>query len=273
MWICRHCAAHVKDDMLKCPCCATPAPARLQPELADHITDEAREPPRSSPISWLALNRFPELRKKAQSPWVWALFGLVLGLGCGCIDFHGSLSDPLAFGGTLALVFGLLGATLRWRRNRWYDREQRNTPAAETGAILAFFLIFVLAVIDAFSHHRGGKSLDYLGSILCPVLFFGIVSALTGALASGAVVLLWKRIGRRLIRRISRGRWGESAPREAREKIRLAGRHDYPDGTEHSDGITIGSPQFVPRGDAHSDIRPEPSDGPIWRDMPPEPEA
>jgi hypothetical protein len=38
MWICRHCAAHLNDDVLKCPC---GAPARLPPELAENISTSA----------------------------------------------------------------------------------------------------------------------------------------------------------------------------------------------------------------------------------------
>ena len=43
MWICRYCAAHVAEEVLQCPKCGQPAPARLQPHLAENVSPEPNE--------------------------------------------------------------------------------------------------------------------------------------------------------------------------------------------------------------------------------------
>ena len=55
MWICRRCAAHVNDEVQKCPCCATPANSQKQlpPSEAEHPNKSMS--PTASYSEWPAL--------------------------------------------------------------------------------------------------------------------------------------------------------------------------------------------------------------------------
>lgn len=97
MWICRHCAAHVKDEVLTCPCCGTPAPARLQPEFAEQVSTqidtvpEPREP--SIPIKL----GFPPLEKQSskRAVEIGALIGFLFTLSSGLFTItQGRLRGP-----------------------------------------------------------------------------------------------------------------------------------------------------------------------------------
>src|SRR5579871_3978788 len=65
MWICRHCAAHVPDDVLHCPSCDTPAPARLQPELAENVSPDPPPAPPPEEPRWLTWRGLPVLEKQS----------------------------------------------------------------------------------------------------------------------------------------------------------------------------------------------------------------
>ena len=197
MWICRYCATHVNDDVLNCPRCATSAPARLHLELTEHMTPEIQETRHREQINWLKHTALPNLRKPAQSPWVWVLLGSMFGLGWGTVSFHGAFVQPILCAAAFTVVFGLFAAVLRWRRHQW----QKDTYAVELGAILAFFLPLILAVNDAFINHEGWDSLNYLLSIVCPVIGFGVLLAPFGAIATCVVIPLLKILAHPLGRR------------------------------------------------------------------------
>jgi hypothetical protein len=74
MWLCRYCAAHVKDEVLNCPSCGTPAPARLQPELAEHVSNKLSGFSPPDEIYLLVPRGIPSLEKQA-----WGGPGAVIG--------------------------------------------------------------------------------------------------------------------------------------------------------------------------------------------------
>ncbi|HWG44771.1 MAG TPA: hypothetical protein VN688_18500 [Gemmataceae bacterium] len=191
MWICRRCAAHAKDEVLSCPCCAMPAPARLQPTLAENVSDELNESPRPMRIRWLSLKSLPNLRKQAQSPWVWALFGFVFGLGCGTVNFHGSLAQPILCGVALAVVFGVIGVNLR----RCRRRGSGHPYPAEIGAIFGFFLPIIFTVIDGFTNHRIWEHpFDLFGNLIlaagCGVPLAALLAIPFGAIATALELMI-----------------------------------------------------------------------------------
>jgi hypothetical protein len=248
MWICRRCAAHVQEDVLECPCCAMPAPARLQPELANNISDEMRESPRSTQIHWLSLKALPNLRKQAQSPWVWALFGFVFGLGCGTVNFHGSLAQPILCGVALAVVFGLIGFNL----HRCRCRGPGHPYPIEMGAIFGFFLPIVIVVIDSFTNHRGQKSLYYLISNILPAIGIGVGLALIGSGFLGSIAAALQLIPEFMGRCFGRKR----PPRVALTETDSLGQQPTAD-TETSDKIITAEGQVFSQLDARFGIRRE----------------
>ena len=143
------------------------------------------------------------MRKQAQSPWVWALFGFVFGLGCGTFFRDSSLPatvrelvllQPILCGLALAGIFGLAGTLIRKRQAVWYNLYHNQTYPFERGAIFGFFVPLVLLAIDAFVNHQGWESFSYLISNMGFALGFGIILALVGGIVSGVAVPLLKII-------------------------------------------------------------------------------
>jgi hypothetical protein len=253
MWICRRCAAHVQEDVLECPCCAMPAPARLQPELANNISGEMREPPRSTQIHWLSLKALPNLRKQAQSPWVWALFGFVFGLGCGTVNFHGSLAQPILCGVALAVVFGVIGVILRRRRRRGPGHPY----PLEIGMIFGFFLPIIIVVIDSFTNHRVWENpVDLFGRLILAA-GIGIPVAFMVAVAFGAVGAVGQLLVEFLVWCFARKRRRRKRPpRVALTKTDSLGQQPTAD-TETSDKIITAEGQVFSQLDARFGIRRE----------------
>jgi len=113
MWICRYCAAHVKDDVLTCPCCGTSAPARLQPELAEQVTAQTHttSEPRVPSIS-LKLG-FPPLESQSikQAVKMGALIGFSLTFVCNVFTSIQGISSRRSLGSFAAeVIIGLFGS-------------------------------------------------------------------------------------------------------------------------------------------------------------------
>ena len=101
MWICRSCAAHGKDDVLKCPC---GAPARLPPELAENVSTSAERP---SP------QKTPELIKKPVVPLLerqWMRRAFQIGAFVGLLGFI--LCLPVVFPNSWWVEKGRLFSTI-----------------------------------------------------------------------------------------------------------------------------------------------------------------
>lgn len=124
MWLCRRCAAHVKGDVLNCPCCGTPAPTQLQPELAEHVCPDkslSMSPQEPQLLAWSSL---PVLEKQGakRAIEIGALIGFSLPLCFGLIDcVEGNWRNLSFFGGIVGYIFvivfgsvvcGLFGAAL-----------------------------------------------------------------------------------------------------------------------------------------------------------------
>lgn len=84
MWMCRRCAAHVKDSILHCPCCGTPAPARLHSELAEYVSTEQETFSPPKPSTPFLLPRLPMLQRQWEKRAVDA--GALVGF-FGCLAF------------------------------------------------------------------------------------------------------------------------------------------------------------------------------------------
>jgi hypothetical protein len=202
MWICRRCAAHVSDEILLCPHCDTPAPARLQPELAQNVSDRMNESPRGDHIVWLRNIVLPNLRKRAASPWNWVIFGFLLGL-CYCTAdlFRGSPSTtlPLAFvqpffaGVVVAAEFAVLAIVLP----RAPNREGIGLSRVKTCTIIGFFAPLIFLTLEAFTRCWGWESVTYLMENSLPVLGLGAVLAVMVGYSSIAVVLVTQLIFRK----------------------------------------------------------------------------
>jgi hypothetical protein len=101
MWICHQCAAHVKDDVLKCPCGAS---ARLPSELAENVSTSAERP---SP------QKAPELIKKPVVPLLerqWMRRAFQIGALVGLLGFI--LCLPVVFPNSWWVEKGRLFSTI-----------------------------------------------------------------------------------------------------------------------------------------------------------------
>lgn len=108
MWICRRCAAHVEDEVLECPGCAAPAPARLHPELNAHVSESADQSPSESPLTFLVNRVIPSVEKHGQRRAVeaGALLGFLIPLIWGIIQWIDDFRHAPTFGNffTLPLI-------------------------------------------------------------------------------------------------------------------------------------------------------------------------
>jgi hypothetical protein len=110
MWMCRYCAAHVKDDVLTCLCCGTSAPARLLPELAEKVTEHTHttyQPPEPSiPIKL----GFPTLEKQSskRALEIGALIGFLLVFSLSAFTIIQGVSSRRNFGSLVIDVIGSL---------------------------------------------------------------------------------------------------------------------------------------------------------------------
>ena len=262
MWMCRYCAAHVNDEVLHCPCCDTPAPARLQPELAHSISEELNEAPRREQIHWLTHKALPNLRKRAESPWSWVIFSFLLGLGCGVANFYReapSLSgrllpifQPFFSGIALAVVFAVLAFALRWRRSRG---EGHNYPA-EIGAILGFFIPPIFVVLDAFTSRQGWDSLTYLMINILPALGIGIFLAFIATILTGSLIMVLKAIVGPLVRRFGfNSHTSNLPPRSILAKTDLLGRKATTGEAEAAEKIQLKKDGLLWQSSARRDIR------------------
>jgi hypothetical protein len=188
MWMCRRCAAHVKDEVLSCPCCGTAALARLQPELTGQVTPEVCPDPPRTEIKWLIRRAIPDLRKQAKRTWTGAALGFLLGLGPALDGFlHQPASpgscvylfvQPILCAAVLAIYFDIFR---RMRHGRW------RTWAAEKGAFIGFFTPFSLGLM-AFCMNR--RSLHELLGSICPLLALSGVFGLMGTVLFGSAALI-----------------------------------------------------------------------------------
>ena len=127
MWLCRYCAAHVPDDVLRCPCCGTAGPARLHPELRANVSETSHYSPPSPRQTFLMNRVIPSIEKRVNTRAVKA--GAILGFSLPFIGFAigfimrprwATISDispmlcysiPFAFFG--AVFFGCAAVILR----------------------------------------------------------------------------------------------------------------------------------------------------------------
>lgn len=114
MWICRYCAAHVREDVLNCPCCGTSAPARLQPELAESISKDSNPCSTTREPSLLANRGIPSLEKPTgkRAVKIGALLGLLFPVLFGLVTWRQNGSREWSFGQRLGELFLLLISSL-----------------------------------------------------------------------------------------------------------------------------------------------------------------
>jgi hypothetical protein len=211
MWICRRCAAHVKDDVLKCPSCATAAPARLQPELANHVSCEARDPPRRGEIRWLIRRAIPNLRRQAKSTRLLAKLGIAAGLICALINValeprlptsHGFVFlQAIVYPIALPIIFVLFGVMLQLVRgdpSQW----ERRWPARfyDVGAILGFFTPLLVGLILTSPREASWDSLNDLLIIIFVLVVMGAFCGFMGALFFIALSILLEPYKNRVAR-------------------------------------------------------------------------
>lgn len=261
MWMCRYCAAHVNDEVLHCPCCAAPAPARLQPELAHSVSEELNEAPRREQIHWLRHIALPNLRKRAESPWSWVMFGFLLGLGCGVANFCREppplsgrllpLFQPFLPGIVLAVVFAMLAATLRWHRNR----DEGHISAIEIGMIIGFFIPPIFVVLIAFTSYQGWDSLTYLTIYILPSFIPGVIFAFFAGLLTFSLTIVLKPIAGFLARRFGFASPTRNLPpRSILAKTVAIGRTTTGD-ADSAEGITRNEDSLLWQSSANRDIR------------------
>jgi hypothetical protein len=155
MWICRSCARHLNDDVLKCPCGAR---ASLPPELAENISTSAETPSPQKDRELIKDPRLPLLKRQWQKP------ALDIGAFVGLLSFffllRGYAPELLAerterslaiilfiaipVGGFFcvfvgAMIFQFLaipaGAIVDWFDRRFHHRRDRESPVPH--AVLA----------------------------------------------------------------------------------------------------------------------------------------
>jgi hypothetical protein len=114
MWICRYCAAHVNDDVLNCPHCGTPAPARLQPELAESISKKSNPCSATPEPSLLVTRGIPVLENQSRKRAVviGALLGLLFPVFLGLVTWMQDRPGEWSFDKYLELLFITLICTL-----------------------------------------------------------------------------------------------------------------------------------------------------------------